>query len=154
MKISASVYSDKKRPLKEVVEDLVQHQVDLLHVDCNDDLGVFDDIASIRTWCELPIDLHIITNEPEKYFDLLRKHPVEYVTFQYEDLKKPLQIPKDIQGKKGLAVITPTAVDVFDVEPLRADDALRNTPNLLVTPHLGFVAEPIFAAFAKAVSCS
>jgi ribulose-phosphate 3-epimerase len=114
MKISASIYSDKKRPLNEVIDDLVQHQVDLLHVDCNDDLSVFDDIASIREWCQLPIDLHIITSEPEKYFDLLRKHPVDYVTFQYEDLREPLQIPKDIPGRKGLAIITPTAVDVFD----------------------------------------
>jgi pentose-5-phosphate-3-epimerase len=117
MKISASIYSDKKRPLNEVIDDLVQHQVDLLHVDCNDDLSVFDDIASIREWCQLPIDLHIITSEPEKYFDLLRKHPVDYVTFQYEDLHEPLQIPKDIPGKKGLAIITPTAVDAFDTYP-------------------------------------
>jgi phosphoglycerate dehydrogenase-like enzyme len=44
------------------------------------------------------------------------------------------------------------AIDVFDIEPLPADDVLRNTPNLLVTPHLGFVAEPIFAAFAKGIT--
>lgn len=113
MKISASIYSDKKRPLQEVVMDLVDHQVDLLHVDCNDDLSVFDDIAAIRNWCDLPIDLHIITADPSNYYDLLRKNPVEYITFQYEDLKVPLEIPKDISGKKGLAVITPTPVSVF-----------------------------------------
>lgn len=114
MKISASIYSDKSRSLKEVVMDLVDHQVDLLHVDCNDDLSVFEDIEAIRSWCNLPIDLHIITTNPEPYFDLLRKHPVDYVTFQYEDLKEKLNIPKDITGKKGLAVITPTSVDVFN----------------------------------------
>lgn len=114
MKISASIYSDKKRPLKEVIEDLVNHQVDLLHIDCNDDLAVFDDIAQIRKWCTLPLDLHIITEQPEKYFDLLRANPVEYVTFQYEQLTERLKIPADITGKKGLAVITPTSVEVFD----------------------------------------
>lgn len=113
MKISASIYSDKNRPLQEVIADLVDHQVDLLHVDCNDDVSVFEDIAAIRTWCDLPIDLHIITEDPTKYYDLLRKHPVEYVTFQYEDLNQPLEIPADITGKKGLAVITPTDVTVF-----------------------------------------
>jgi len=113
MKISASIYSDKSRSLQEVVMDLVDHQVDLLHVDCNDDLSVFDDIAAIRTWCAVPIDLHIITPDPSKYYDFLRKTPVDYVTFQFEDLQTELKIPADITGKKGLAVITPTPVSVF-----------------------------------------
>ncbi|RYM34720.1 CBS domain-containing protein [Brumimicrobium glaciale] len=114
MKISGSIYSDKNRTLKETILDLEAHQVDLLHVDCNDDVRVFDDIAKIRTWCDMPIDLHIITETPEKYFDLLRKHPVEYVTFQYEQLSEKLEIPADITGEKGLALITPTPVTAFD----------------------------------------
>jgi len=114
MKISASIYSDKKRPLDEVINDLVEHQVDLLHVDCNDDLSVFDDIQEIRTLCSIPIDLHIITDQPSKYYDLLIEHPVEYVTFQYEDLKEPLEIPSEVTGKKGIAVITPTDVSIFE----------------------------------------
>lgn len=114
MKIAASIYSDKNRPLKDVIDDLVQHQVDLLHVDCNDDSSVFEDIQQIRTWCNLPIDLHIITPNPEKYFELLRKTPVEYVTFQFEQLGSKLEIPSDISGKKGLAIITPTSIEAFD----------------------------------------
>jgi pentose-5-phosphate-3-epimerase/CBS domain-containing protein len=117
MKISASIYSDNKRPLKEVIEDLIDHKVDLLHVDCNDDIRVFEDIKQIREWTNTPIDLHIITETPEKYFDLLRQTPVEYVTFQYEQLKDGFSIPSDITGKKGLAVITPTPVDVFEKFP-------------------------------------
>lgn len=113
MKISASIYSDKKRPLKDVVLDLVAHQVDLLHVDCNDDLSVFDDIKKIRTWCDLPIDLHIITPHPNKYKDLIRDNPLEYVTFQYEDLQEKIEFPSNFSGKKGLAVTTPTDVSVF-----------------------------------------
>jgi len=114
MRISASVYSDKKRDLRTTIADLEAHKMDLLHVDCNDDVSVFDDIQQIREWCRIPIDLHIITSTPEKYFDLLRKTPVEYVTFQLEDLEGPLQIPADITGKKGLAITTPTPVDAFD----------------------------------------
>ena len=44
------------------------------------------------------------------------------------------------------------AVDVFDIEPLPTNDPLRNTPNLLVTPHLGFIAEPVFATFSKGIT--
>ncbi len=114
MKISASIYSDKKRPLVEVIQDLMEHQVDLLHVDCNDDLSVFDDIKAIRTMCDIPIDLHVITAKPSKYYQLLEENPVEYITFQYEDLEEPLEIPESITGKKGIAVITPTDVSIFD----------------------------------------
>ena len=50
-------------------------------------------------------------------------------------------------GRPGQA-----AVDVFDIEPLPENDPLRNTPNLLVTPHLGFIAEPIFETFSKGIT--
>lgn len=114
MKISASIYSDKSRSLSEVIEDLARHEVDLLHVDCNDDLSVFDDIREIRKLCKIPIDLHVITETPSKYMDLLRDNPVEYITFQYENLKEPLVIPDSVTGKKGIAVITPTSVEIFN----------------------------------------
>jgi phosphoglycerate dehydrogenase-like enzyme len=56
--------------------------------------------------------------------------------------------------QKALATGRPgqAAVDVFDVEPLPETDPLRNTPNLLVTPHLGFIAEPIFEVFSKGIT--
>lgn len=114
MRISASIYSDKERELEDTIADLKAHHVDLLHVDCNDDVRVFEDIKRIRTWCEIPIDLHIITAHPSKYYVLLRETPVEYVTFQLEDLQEELSIPVDIPGKKGLAIVTPTAIDVFE----------------------------------------
>ena len=44
------------------------------------------------------------------------------------------------------------AIDVFDIEPLPKDDPLRNTPNLLVTPHLGFIAQPIFETFSQGIT--
>jgi ribulose-phosphate 3-epimerase len=114
MKISASIYSDKKRPLEEVVKDLEAHNVDILHVDCNDDPSVFEDIQAIRKWTAIPIDLHIITTQPSKYYALLEEFPVEYVTFQYEDLQEELVIPSTVTAKKGIAIITPTSIEIFE----------------------------------------
>ena len=114
MKISASIYSDQSRPIEEVIHDLHAHDVDLFHVDCNDDLRVFEDIKKIRAISNIPIDLHIISSEPNKFFDLLRENPVEFVTFQYENLVEPFEFPSDIAGFKGLAITTPTPVSAFD----------------------------------------
>ena len=48
-------------------------------------------------------------------------------------------------------IIGGAAVDVFDIEPLPSDHPLRTTPNTLITPHLGFVAQPVFQTFADGV---
>ena len=43
------------------------------------------------------------------------------------------------------------AIDVFDAEPLAENHPLRTTPNTLLTPHLGFVAQPVFESFTQGV---
>ena len=114
MKISASIYSDSRNELAQTIKSLDEHQVDLFHVDCNDDLSVFDDIISLRKISNIPVDLHIITPTPSKYYQRLREVPVEYVTFQLEPLEEPLIWPSDLTAAKGVAITTPTAVDAFD----------------------------------------
>ena len=114
MKISASIYSDKSNDLATTIENLNQAHVELLHVDCNDDLSVFDDIRKIREITDLPVDLHIITNDAGKYTQLLQEVPVEYVTFQYEDLvEKDFKLPKNFTGKVGLSITSNTSIDAF-----------------------------------------
>ena len=51
------------------------------------------------------------------------------------------------KGQPGFA-----ALDVFDAEPLPLDDPLRRLPSVLLTPHLGFVTEPVYQRFAMGVT--
>lgn len=44
------------------------------------------------------------------------------------------------------------ALDVYDMEPLPAEHPLRHLPNAVLTPHIGFVAQPVFERFASGVT--
>lgn len=114
MKISASLYSNKTTPREQLVEQLDRCHIDYFHIDCNDDPSVFEDIKKIREYSKTPIDLHIISNESEKYFDLLKETPVERVCFQYENMGKRLTFPKIPGTSYGLAIVSDTSVEVFD----------------------------------------
>lgn len=114
MKISASLYSNKDKALKILVQELDALGIDAFHIDCNDNPGVFDDIATIRQISRTPIDLHIISAEPEQYLQQIVRHQVEYVQFQYENMHgRRLQLPPG-RTQYGLAIVSDTPLKVFE----------------------------------------
>lgn len=44
--------------------------------------------------------------------------------------------------------IAQAVLDVYDTEPLPANDPLRSCSGVVLSPHLGFVAQPVFERFA------
>ncbi len=97
------------------IKNLNDNHVDMIHVDCKDDLNVFADIELMQQHSHIPIDLHIITNKPQRFYPALETFDIDYVTFQYEDLEdKTLNIPKEFSGKLGLAITSNTPIDVFE----------------------------------------
>ena len=113
MKISASVYSSNERSLPELVEDLDQHGIDYIHIDCRDDESVFEDIRTIRQHSRTPIDLHLITDAPEQYFDVINSLNIELVTLQHESLGGYVY-QGGLTSKVGLGIISDTEIDVFE----------------------------------------
>ncbi len=113
MKVSASIYSNNQKQLADLIHELDAHHIDYFHIDCNDDPKVFEDIQFIRTISKTAIDLHVISSSPEKYFDFISSNKVEFVSFQYENLVKPLKISDDWHSNTGLAITSATPVDVF-----------------------------------------
>jgi len=68
MKISASLYSNTSKNQEQLIEQLERCYIDFFHIDSIDDLTVFQDISRIQKISKTPIDLHIISAQPEKYF--------------------------------------------------------------------------------------
>ncbi|MBN2894247.1 MAG: hypothetical protein JXL97_20415 [Bacteroidales bacterium] len=113
MKISASIYSSKDGSIKDVAKNIEKYDIDCLHIDCNDNFSVFTDIEEIKNHTNLSIDLHLITSEPEKYYDKIKQLSISQVTFQYENLTDNFIFPADIAPKVGIAIMNDTPIDVF-----------------------------------------
>ncbi len=114
MKISASVYAHATDELDKTIRNLEQIGVDYFHIDCNDDVSVFNELPIIKKHSQKPLDVHIITDEPEKYFPLIEAHKPEMVCFQFEHLAKGFSFPAINGVKWGLAIKTETPISVFE----------------------------------------
>lgn len=114
MKLSASIYSNHSKDLSSLIEELDAYYVDYFHIDCMDDPNVFEDIQRIRQTSKTPVDLHLITPDPAKYWDAIAEQRVEYLTLQYENLHVKPYIPEDLTAQLGLAIVSETPVEVFE----------------------------------------
>ena len=59
----------------------------------------------------------------------------------------PIIKEKDLIEALNNDIISFAALDVYDVEPLPKDHILRNTKNLILTPHIGYVSKEAYEKF-------
>ena len=59
----------------------------------------------------------------------------------------PIVIEADLIAVLQSGKIAGAALDVFDQEPLPADHLFRSLPNLLATPHIGYVSRDLYQHF-------
>lgn len=114
MKLSGSIGALTGCSLPDAARQLDRLGVDYIHVDCNDDPRVFDDIAVIRQNSRRPIDLHIVSSRPEDYFPLISRFNIEQVSFQYESAGRIPVVEERMGARLGLALKPNTDLGVFE----------------------------------------
>ena len=113
MKISASIYANGSEDILNTVKELEAHHADMLHIDCRDELSVFEDIIRVKSSTSLPLDLHLITSKPMNYAEVLNSNPVDFLTIQYENLNGRRELPLTGFDRLGLALTSNTPLESF-----------------------------------------
>ena len=61
----------------------------------------------------------------------------------------PIVVEADLVEALRRGKIAGAAIDVFDQEPLPRDHPFRSLPNLLATPHIGYVSRALYERFYR-----
>ena len=104
----------------------------------SDDLFKMSDILTIHTR---------LSDRTRGYIDkdnlkLMKKNSVIVNTSRGPIIKE-----KDLIDALNSDIISCAALDVYEQEPLPRDHILRNTKNLILTPHIGYVSEEAYEKF-------
>src|SRR6056297_2836093 len=122
VKIAPSLLSADFSKLAEEVRKLENAGADIIHLDVMD--GHFVPnltfgppvIKQIRKITSLPLDVHLMVNNPQDYLPLLAKIGIEYVSFHQEvapHLHRQLYILKEAGVKAGIALNPTTPVETI-----------------------------------------
>ena len=122
IKISPSLACADQLTLKTAIQQLEKAGVDSFHIDIMDgrfvdNLGFnFASILGIKGVTDLPLELHLMVEEPQKYLGKLPHSASDIICFHVETVNCPLRVIEDIRsaGTKAGIVLTPaTAVENY-----------------------------------------
>lgn len=119
--VSPSILSADFANLERDIKRIKDGGADWVHVDVMDGhfvpnitIGV-PVVASIRKVTKLPLDVHLMIENPEKYVEPFVKAGADILTFHYEcgtDIKKTIDLIKSFGIKVGLSIKPKTNPDV------------------------------------------
>lgn len=121
--IAPSILASDFSNLKDVLEKLEKAKVDLIHIDIMD--GHFvpnitvgpDFVGFIKKNTKIPLDVHLMIENPEKYIEKFIEKGADWVIIHYEAVLHHDFLMKKIRnlGKKnGIAINPSTPVDFLD----------------------------------------
>ena len=113
VKIAPSILSSDFSRLGEEITAVVESGADMIHVDVMD--GHFTPnitmgppvLASLRSVTEVPLDVHLMIAEPERYVEDFANAGADIITFHVEAAKHPhrlIHMIKDLGCQAGIAL--------------------------------------------------
>ncbi len=155
VKIAPSILSANFARLGEEIQDVERGGADWIHVDVMDGHFVPNItigpliVEAIRPITKLPLDVHLMIEEPDRYIPQFVKSGADIVTVHQEacrHLHRSLYLIKE-QGAKAGVVLNP-ATPLVTIEPVLADVDLV----LLMTVNPGFGGQSFIAGVLPKVA--
>lgn len=120
--ISPSILSADFAQLGNEIQAITQAGADWVHVDVMDGhfvnnitIGV-PVVSSIKKFCKIPLDVHLMIENPEKYAEAFIKAGADYLTIHVESSKDPEALLKKIRSlgaKPGITLKPKTSLDTI-----------------------------------------
>lgn len=132
MKVSVSILSSSIKPA-DIVKILDNTKADYIHVDIMDGKFVknktwtISEIKKITSYSKLPLDVHLMVENPSKYIEDYALLNTSYITFHYEavkDIDKMINEIKNYGLKVGIAINPETSEEVVFPYLSKIDEVL------------------------------
>ena len=120
MKVSVSILSSSIKA-QDIVKKLDNTKADYIHIDIMDGKFVenktwtFGEIKKITSYSHLPLDVHLMVKNPEKYIEDYALLNTSYIAFHYEavkDINAMIEFIKNYGIRVGIAINPETDVNV------------------------------------------
>lgn len=118
--LSASLMCADLTDLKSAIKNLENAGIEYLHIDIMDGAFVpnitlgFDLVNAIKKVTDIPLDVHMMVNEPSKFIDRMNLSPDDILCVHYESeihIQRTLEMIKNKGCKVGLALNPQTPVE-------------------------------------------
>lgn len=121
MKVNVSILSNDLKPI-DIIKKLDNSKCDRVHIDIMDGKFVknktwtFSEIKKLTSYSQLPLDVHLMVEKPEKYIEDYALLNTNDIIFHYEavkEIKSMINLIKSYGLKVGIAVNPDTNVELL-----------------------------------------